>query len=172
MKIGVISDTHDQFLLIQKAVEEFNKKEVEVVIHCGDWVSPFILQFFQNLKAPIYTVFGNNDGDKVRHIIFKDKLNLNIQYSKNGFFELEFDNRIIGILHGESKKIIEALVASKKYDAIFYGHTHQKVNEKHKNTLLLNPGSLMIETNDSLKGASIAIYDTTKNDAYHINLES
>lgn len=42
MKIGVISDTHDQGDLILKAVELMNAEKVEMAFHCGDWVSPFI----------------------------------------------------------------------------------------------------------------------------------
>ncbi len=71
MKIGVLSDTHDQGELIQKAVKYFNDENVSWVFHCGDWVSPFILHFFRELKAPLRGVFGNNDGDKFRHLTFK-----------------------------------------------------------------------------------------------------
>jgi uncharacterized protein len=40
MKIGVLSDTHDQDELIRKAVQQFNEEQVAWVFHCGDWVSP------------------------------------------------------------------------------------------------------------------------------------
>lgn len=109
MKIGVISDTHDQAPLIEWAVEKLNQEEVEWVVHCGDWVSPFILYSFRNLKAPIKGVFGNNDGDKFRHLLFKDKLGLKIQY-EDRFLELNFDNRLIAVFHGDYPEIVEALV--------------------------------------------------------------
>lgn len=40
MKIGVISDTHDQQDLILECVHRLNEADVELVVHCGDWVSP------------------------------------------------------------------------------------------------------------------------------------
>lgn len=73
LKIGVLSDTHDQCELIQKAVKHFNDANVSWVFHCGDWVSPFILHFFQDLQAPLRGVFGNNDRDKFRHLAFKKR---------------------------------------------------------------------------------------------------
>lgn len=169
MKIGVISDTHDQAPLIEKAVEKLNQEEVEWVIHCGDWVSPFILYSFRNLKAPIKGVFGNNDGDKFRHLLFKDKLGLNIQY-EDRFLELNFDNRLIAVFHGDYSEIVEALVKCGKYDAVFHGHTHQKINTAIGKTLSLNPGSLMKETIGKEYGASFAVYDSLTNSAVHHNL--
>jgi len=35
MKIGIISDTHDNLPQIKKAVEIFNREKVELVLHAG-----------------------------------------------------------------------------------------------------------------------------------------
>jgi uncharacterized protein len=35
MKIGIISDTHDDIENVQEAIEIFNKVKVEYVIHAG-----------------------------------------------------------------------------------------------------------------------------------------
>jgi putative phosphoesterase len=169
MKIGVISDTHDQGELIRKAVNIFNDEKVSLVIHCGDWVSPFILHFFKELQAPIRGVFGNNDGDKFRHLTFKDKWGLDLQYEER-FLEMEIDQRRLAVFHGDYTGLVDALVTCGKYDLVLHGHTHQKVNQHHGKTLSLNPGSLMRETSDTVKGASIAIYDTTSHSARHIDL--
>lgn len=167
MKIGVISDTHDQGELIRKAVEHFNSEQVSWVFHCGDWVSPFILYFFQGLQAPLRGVFGNNDGDRFRHVVFKNKWGLDLEYEER-FLEAEIDKRRIAVFHGDYPGLVDALVTCGKYDAVFHGHTHQKVNQLHGKTLSLNPGSLMQETSKDVKGASFAIYDTETNTAKHI----
>src|ERR1700733_448388 len=98
MKIGVLSDTHDQGELIRKAVQYFNEEQVAWVFHCGDWVSPFILHFFQELQAPLRGVFGNNDGDKYRHLAFKKKWGINLEYEER-FLEIEIDKRHIAVFH-------------------------------------------------------------------------
>ena len=43
MLIGVMSDTHDNVPLIEKAVALFNDRKVGFVIHAGDYVAPFAL---------------------------------------------------------------------------------------------------------------------------------
>lgn len=167
MKIGVISDTHDQAELIRKAVELFNEEGVSWVFHCGDWVAPFILYFFQGLKAPLRGVFGNNDGDKFRHLVFKDRWSLDLEYEER-FLEVEIDKRRIAVFHGDYPGIVDSLVASEKYDVLFHGHTHKRVNEHQGKTLSLNPGSLMAITSKNVQGASCAIYDTQSHTARHI----
>ena len=51
MKIGVLSDTHDNLVNIRKAVEIFSKNGVEAVIHAGDFCSPFTLPEFKPLTG-------------------------------------------------------------------------------------------------------------------------
>lgn len=167
MKIGVISDTHDQGELIRQAVQHFNTEQVSWVFHCGDWVSPFVLYFFQELKAPLRGVFGNNDGDKFRHLAFKSKWGLYLEYEER-FLEAKVDQRHIAVFHGDYVDLVEALVTCGKYDAVFHGHTHQRVNQHRGKTLSLNPGSLMHETSKDVRGASIAIYDTETHAGRHI----
>lgn len=169
MKIGVISDTHDQGEMIRSAVAHFNKEKVDLVFHCGDWVSPFILYFFQGLNAPMKGVFGNNDGDKFRHLAFQNKWRLDLEF-EDRFIEMKVDDKLIAVFHGDYPGLVEALITSSKYDAVFHGHTHRKVNQHFGKTLSLNPGSLMKETSSTVKGASIALYDTVAHKAWHIDL--
>ena len=50
MKIGLISDTHDNIDNILKAVREFNNREVDIVLHSGDFVSPIAVESFAGIK--------------------------------------------------------------------------------------------------------------------------
>lgn len=59
MKIGLISDTHDNIQNTQKAIISFNDKNVEVVIHAGDIVSPGTVEVFDGMR--LIGVLGNND---------------------------------------------------------------------------------------------------------------
>lgn len=169
MKIGVISDTHDQVDNILKMVEILNQEKVDLVVHCGDWVAPFTLHFYKNLQAPIKGIFGNNDGDKYRHLVMAQKFGVNVQYEER-FLKLDVDGRKIAVFHGDYDEIIDALVKCGKYDAVFHGHTHVRVNNVIGKTLSLNPGTLMPMTADDVEGASIAIYETESNLARFIDL--
>ena len=50
MKIGLISDTHDNIQNIRKAISLFNDKNVSFVIHAGDIVSPEAVEAFAGVK--------------------------------------------------------------------------------------------------------------------------
>ena len=60
--IGLIADTHDNLPLIDKAVTRLNEEKVEIVLHAGDYVAPFVVPRFKNLQAKLIGVFGNTDG--------------------------------------------------------------------------------------------------------------
>lgn len=170
MLVGVISDTHDQIDNIKKSVDIFNQQKVELVIHCGDWVAPFTLPLYQNLNAPIKGVFGNNDGDKYRHLVVAKKLDLNIEYEER-HLDLDLDGRKIAITHGDYQQWVDAFVKSGDYDAVFRGHNHIKESTIIDKTLLLNPGSLIPVTSKNVRGASIATYNTETNTAQHITID-
>jgi putative phosphoesterase len=161
MKIGIIADTHDNLPQIKKAVEIFNQEKVELVLHAGDFVSPFTCLEFKNLNCPLKGVFGNNDGDKIY-----------LQEKFKGIGELfpephktNINHKNIIMLHLE--KLIDALAESQKYEVIIYGHTHRTDLRKIGKTLIVNPG----ECGGWLSGKStIALLDLEKLEAKIINL--
>lgn len=169
MKIGVITDTHDQHDNIRKAVDIFNSHNVELVVHCGDWVSPFTLAFYEGLNCPIKGVFGNNDGDRYRLLERSKATKLDIQFEER-FMSLDLEGRKIAVFHGDYRELTDALITCGKYDAVFHGHFHIAENKMVGKTLSLNAGTLMNVTSDKVQGASIAIYDTKTNSAEIITL--
>jgi uncharacterized protein len=64
MKIGLISDTHDDIENVIRAIDIFNKEQVQYVIHTGDYVFPGIVMEFKNLNARSIGVLSNNDGER------------------------------------------------------------------------------------------------------------
>ena len=61
MKIGVISDTHDNLDAIRRAVAYF-AKEAELIIHAGDIGQKDVLTSLKSI-APLIAVRGNMDFD-------------------------------------------------------------------------------------------------------------
>ncbi len=171
MQIGIISDTHDNAINLLKAIKIFNEKKVDLVIHCGDWVSPFMPDFCRELKCKIISVFGNNEGDKYRFLTRRKEKKWNIEfYDKT--VELEFDNRKIVIYHGDSKPLLRSLINSQKYDIVFSGHTHASLIEIHKKTLHINPGSTSgLYKSKIVQEITIAIYNTKSNKSEIISLK-
>ena len=150
MKIGVLSDSHDNLEKIERAVELFNDKKVAKVIHGGDLISPFTSRIFKKLNVPLQAIFGNNDGEILG---LKNIFNIQIQPLK-----LELDARKIIVIH--EPVYLKELEKSSEFDVIIYGHTH-KVDVKKGKNLILNPG----ETCGYLTGrATAAILDLAKLD--------
>ena len=134
MKIGIISDTHDNLPQIKKAVEIFNREKVELVLHAGDFVSPFTFLEFKNLNCPLKGVFGNNDGDK---LYLQEKFK-GIGELYPDSYQTTLNHKNIIILHEE--KLIDALAKSQKYEVIIYGHTHRTDLREIGKTIIINPG--------------------------------
>lgn len=172
MIIGIISDTHDRLETIQQALDIFKLQKVEMIIHCGDWVSPFTMEFFDqycqkiNLIVPIKSVFGNNEGDYRMINIRNSKLKNPISFSPKIVLELELDRQKAVVYHGHDKVIMNALIKSQIYEVILTGHTHISRNEVIGKTLIINPGSTShASLSKIIPNASIAIYDSIKNQA-------
>jgi uncharacterized protein len=192
LKIGIISDTHDDVENVQSAIEIFNTEKVTHVIHAGDYIFPGIVLEFKKLDAKFIGVLGNNDGERVH--LLKNFLAIGGEL-KGELGEVELDGVIFGIYHGTDEQLKKKLVDSGKYDVIITGHTHrieipsvhsttinpndekqQDGNKIHKNggqTLVLNPGTAHRKI-DTISGAfiegGIIIFDTENKDYKFVNL--
>ncbi len=168
MKVGIVSDTHDHLPNILEAVKLFNKEKVELVIHCGDWCSPFAPDFFAGLNCPIKSVFGNNDADVFK--MLSKKYAVPIEFSKN-VMELSIGGKKAVVYHGEEQAITESLLASKKYDVVITGHTHQTVNERKDGVLQINPGTLSHFKAGKINSEfTVSIYDSSLDAAKIVKL--
>jgi putative phosphoesterase len=164
MKVGIISDTHDRLEMIRRAVNAFNDSGVDLVLHAGDYVSPFTVEPFKALKAKMIGVFGNNDGDKD----FLRRRYGEIDAEIKGLFALvEADHMRIGLLHGHDGALLEALSQSEAIDVLVVGHTHHSTIARRGRMLLVNCG----EASGYLSGkATIGILDTSTEECRLIEL--
>ena len=165
MLIGVISDSHDNLPQIEKAVEYLNQAKVGLVLHAGDYCSPFVLAKLKALNCKLIGVFGNNDGDhELLKKRFSETTNCTIH---DRFASVDVNCYRIALLHGDEPELLFALIGSQYFNAIVYGHSHNKGIENRGKTLLINPGELC----GYLTGKStIAILDTEKNQAQIVEL--
>jgi hypothetical protein len=165
LKVGLISDTHDRLPMVDKAIKVFNDENVELVLHAGDYVSPFVIPRFKELKARFVGVFGNNDGD---HEFLKRKFSEDKHLEIRGSFaRLVLGDAKIALLHGSDEELLDALIDSGGFDVIVHGHAHEaKIYRKGK-TLIVNPG----EVCGYLTGRStIALLDTERLEARIVEL--
>ncbi|HHT9110931.1 MAG TPA: metallophosphoesterase [Candidatus Brocadiaceae bacterium] len=129
MKIGIVADTHDNIIAVQKAVQYFNTQNLNYVIHAGDYVAPFSLRGFTKLRAKFIGVFGNNDGERKGLLtVCKD--------IHDPPFDIMLDNKHIIVTHTIDSLYKRSLEYT---DIVIYAHTH--IPEiKRERTLFINPG--------------------------------
>jgi len=165
MLVGLIADTHDNLPMVEKAVRRLNAEKAELVLHAGDYVAPFVIPKFKELKAKMIGVFGNNDGDhdflRKRFSEFK---HLEI---RGNFAKITVENVKIALLHGSDEELLKCLINSRGFDVVVHGHTHKADVYRKGKTLVVNPG----EVCGYLTGKStIALFDIVKREAKIIKL--
>jgi putative phosphoesterase len=153
MKLGIVSDSHDNLLNVKKAVIQAEKKGAEKIIHCGDLVSPFVLDEFDSFSGEFHFIIGNNPGD-IQFIMEKCNEQKGKFFFHGQFGKLKIGKKNIAFVH--EPYFAYPIFKSGDFDMLFYGHTHlwdhQVINDK----ILLNPGELL-----GKKGApSWALVDT------------
>lgn len=138
MKIAIIADSHDNLLRIDKMLLFLKQEKIDIIIHCGDVTMLETLKYLsENFSGKIYLSLGNVDemhGLEKKHINFKNV----VVYEKFG--ELQIDNINIAFCHFPC--LAKELAEAKKYDFVFYGHTHEPWEETINNIKIINPGTL------------------------------
>ncbi len=153
MHVAVMSDIHDNIWKLETILQRINQGGAQALIFCGDFCAPFTLkQIAESFSGPVHCVFGNNDGDKwflsriaggANHVTLHGEL-----------AELSLGGRRIAANHYPA--IAQGLAASGRYDAVFFGHSHEQHLTRVGDTLLLNPGEVM----GRLGPSTYALYDT------------
>ena len=131
MRVGVVSDTHNNLANVREIVALFNRAGVERVVHTGDITKGTTLDLFGKLQAPLYGVFGNND-------VERDGLQASIRAHGFSFCEpplkLDWQGRRIVVVHDPLS------LPATGYDLALHGHTHMHRCELAAGTLVFNPG--------------------------------
>lgn len=163
MLIGLISDTHDHIPHLKKAIQIFKEKEVGMVLHSGDYCSPFMIPPFKGLN--LKGIFGNNDGDKYLLMQKFREIDADLE---GDFMKVDAGGLKIAVYHGTYAEITESLIESGRYDVVVTGHTHETINKTMGNTLVINPGS----ANGFAGKATIALLDTETKTAEFLELNA
>ena len=172
VKIGVVSDTHDDIENTKKAINIFNTMKVDHVLHAGDYIFPGMISLFKKLnkETKFYGVRGNNDGELMGITRQFDALE-NSQFL-NEFGKFSISSKKIGIYHGTNSDLSGSLIESQLFDILILGHTHIKRIEKMGKTLVLNPGSLNRNffSKKTNNGPCVIVYDEKRQMAEFINI--
>lgn len=137
MKIGIISDIHDNLPNLDKSLNWLIENGIEKILCLGDITnSDTIKHLADKFAGDVFIIRGNADNYEIKDISeFK-----NIKYLEN-IASIEIDKLVIGLVH-EPFKIETLKKDNKKYNFIFHGHTHKPWIEKDGEITIANPGNL------------------------------
>lgn len=136
-RMCILSDTHDNFDVAEKAVVQIKALSPDLIIHCGDITSSMILELFRGL--PLRGVFGNCDSDV--EDLRSTCLRLGFG-SLDRELEISLGGKDFYINHGVREHIIDEQAGSQIYDYVLHGHTHRIRDEVIGRTRIINPGAL------------------------------
>ena len=136
MKIGVVSDTHNNQKNVDIIINIFNEEKVPIVIHTGDISNANTLEKFSKLNSKLIGVYGNNDRNESGLKEVAERNNFQFQEPPR---RLSLLDREIVILH-EPDNIDKFLLENKRVNVVLYGHTHRYENNIKNGVLCFNPG--------------------------------
>jgi putative phosphoesterase len=134
MRIGIVSDTHNQLRNCERIVEIFNAARVERVVHTGDITQAKTLRVLAGLDAPLCGVYGNNDLERPSLEAACAELGLHFVDPP---LRVTWAGRRIAVLHDPLE--IDASLLSRCH-VVLHGHDHRRVVERRNGALVVNPG--------------------------------
>jgi putative phosphoesterase len=137
MRIGIVSDTHGNRLMVNLALAELRQRGITTVLHCGDIDDPETVELFRAFTT--HFVFGNCDYDKDALRAAMDATGATLH---DHFGNLELEGVKLAFTHGDDKHLMRDVERSGYYDFLFYGHTHQAAEHRTGPTRVINPGAL------------------------------
>ncbi|QQE12370.1 metallophosphoesterase family protein [Planctomycetota bacterium] len=146
--IGLLSDSHGQAELTQKAANILLKNHADLIIHLGDICSTEVLDALAMHYPPSHTkagtqvevhlVFGNSDYDYKSLGVYAHSLGLIVDHP-TGYLKLS-DGRTLAYTHGHEHRTLSTLIANHT-PFICHGHTHRKTDFQQDQSRIINPGA-------------------------------
>lgn len=138
MKIGILSDTHNNLANLDSALMLFEQQGISTLVHCGDFTGVEVAKKL----APFQVICTFGNGDFVTGEIRQELMHQRPDNYAGMVFAGQIENTRIAVTHGHLPGKMEELIHSGKYEYVFVGHSHQHRDEKYAATRLINPGAL------------------------------
>ena len=135
MRVGLISDSHDRLPAIAELVNQMQAAGVGMVLHAGDYCSPFALKAFEETHMSLAGVFGRNDGDP-QGLLSRAQSGFGAELFESPH-SFEIGGRRILLIH-DIGDVQRRSVTS--HDIVIHGSTHQQEMKTRGETLIVNPG--------------------------------
>ena len=135
MLVGLMADSHDRVPAIRELLERMLERGAGLVLHAGDYCSPFSLAPFLELNVPCAGVYGRNDGDREGLEAFAAKgMGIELFQSPHS---IEVGGRRLLLVH-DFAEVLERSVEA--HEIIVHGFTHKPEQRVSSGATIINPG--------------------------------
>jgi uncharacterized protein len=135
MRIGVMADTHDRVPAVSELLEKLAQRGVSMVMHAGDYCSPFCLAPFHQRGMALLGVFGRNDGDRETLSAYAARgMGTEIYESPHSF---DVAGKRVLLVHDIAEVTARSI---ESHDFVIHGSSHLQSDRKVGTTLVINPG--------------------------------
>lgn len=137
MRLGILSDTHDEWERTQFAVRMLRAAGADALIHCGDLSQPKMLNVLAGM--PSYFVFGNHDADNVPYL--RQAADVADVICLGWGATVILSGKRVGVVHGHLRSDLLRVMADRP-DYLFSGHSHLAHDRREGAVRRINPGAL------------------------------
>jgi putative phosphoesterase len=134
VRIGIVSDTHNNLRNVERIAELFDAAGVDRVVHTGDITQAKTLKVLARMKAPLFGVYGNNDleRDSLERACRQYQMRL-----VDPPLRIEWADRRIVVVHDPHDLDARRLEGC---DVALHGHDHRLTLQRRRGALVMNPG--------------------------------
>ena len=136
MRLGILSDTHDELDRTRVAVQLLREAGAQAIVHCGDLSSPPVLASCAAL--PCWFAFGNHDSDAVPWLRRAAAEVGAVCLEWGGVVELA--GRRVGVCHGHLTSDVRHVLADRP-EYLLTGHSHFAFDRTENGVRRINPGA-------------------------------
>jgi putative phosphoesterase len=137
MRIGIVSDSHDDLHNLELALDVLRAAEVTRVLHCGDLCGPAAVELLSNFN--VWIARGNMD----RHPELEQTILETIGSGRLAdIHRLTLDGHSVAMVHGHQESRLRRLINTGEHAYVFHGHTHRRSDRRVGRTRVINPGAL------------------------------
>ncbi len=138
MKIGVLSDSHENVGNLEIALAAYRGEGIIQVIHCGDMTTAATAHSLDGFEV----VYVDGNMDQGLPDIYRTLRDLNSHSVVLPTYEGVLEGVSIGVTHGDNENELRRLIDSGMHQYVFHGHTHRRRDDMQGTTRIYNPGAL------------------------------
>ncbi len=162
MRIGLVSDTHNDQSTTEQALARLRLEGITTVLHAGDVTAGGTLRLFQGFD--VWVARGNMDHDPGLGHVAQELFGSGHLLALH---QLALSSARIALAHNGDAIEVQALVRSGTLDYVILGHSHKRRDQRLGRTRFINPGAL---GNTQSGRPSFAILDLARDELTWIQL--